>query len=517
MALTSETSALRRFATHWRNRVCPSAGQTATTERPDVLDDEVRTAELSEAMLRFMRSPDELIESVKESVRLRDRAILATTEIQFSQSLSASQLEYRYVDILHLDKGLATHVSVETTGAELASHAEHVAVARDAIGYRFAHIVDNLILITSSTPDILKKIEHEMARVRADLESIPGLSRPKALTKFKEHFTWDGSQKWLSRIRKMEGVDHVYYRDDGTMQALHRLCKRLVHKYLLLVRVPLHGRKLKSLRFSVERPYSTMSTEEGKPAMLKRHVFFGSTPSTFRYHTPWAKRTAHYSFTSLAPYGQFFSNVDVLSHTPETLSSAGSAAKNMVITPSATVPFSWAVSLDQGDRVNFFVGQGRSWMQPLYLSLTHRELPGRSLLRAITLAGTALVLMATFFVLRVILDTPLSDATIAVLTLLTLGGLASPWPRDPGPLGIPILSRITPVMVAALSTGFLVWLLKYDKVYGAFGVPGGFIWGILCVVAALAIVVHLIRRIAIQGKSYKRAVNLKPIIGGAFH
>ena len=471
------------------------------------------TAELSEGMLKFMRSPDKLIESVHESVTLNNRAIIATTEIQFVADAMNGHLDYRYVDLLHPDKGLAVHVNIETEGVELASHREHLIVAQDAIAYRFSSIVETLTLVTTGGPGLLTGAECLIAEVRADLEAIPSLSSHQALEKLRTHFHKDGSQKWVSAIRSLKGIDEVFHPDNGSMQALYRLCNRLVYKYLLLVRTPTSGSQTRQLKFSVERPYSSMSTKDNKPAMLKRHVFFGSTPAAFRYHTPWAKRTAHYSFTAKAPHGQFFSDVDVISH-------AGEDARDdvkVVLKSDVALPFSWAASLDQGDRVNFFVGKARSWTQPLYVSLTHRELPGRSLLRVATLALTAFLLMGSLFALTVFFDTPIGDATAAILMLLALGGIASPWPRDSGPMSIPILSRVSPLVIAAITACYLVWLLTYDQQFGLIGFPGGTLWGVTCVLAVLAVLIRLGYRLYNQSKDYSRATGFKPVTGGTFH
>lgn len=507
MALVNRRSILDDLASIWRKCTATQSADSEPAARPDTV-----SAELSEAMLRFMRSPDELIEGVKESISLRDRTILATTEIQFKRASLGSGPEYRYVDILHPDKGLVLHVLVETPGVELASHAEHVAVARDAIGYRFASIVEKLSFVMPDAPDVLDRVARELAKVRADLESIPGLSRPKALAKLKAHFSLSGEQKWLSRIQGLEGVSQIYRPKDIPMHALFLLCKRLVYKYLLLVRVPVKRSQLQSIRFSVERPYSTMSIKDDKPATSRRHIFFSSTPNAFRHHTPWAKKAAHYSFTAQAPHGQFFSNVEMVSRATR----ATGGMQNVVIDTRDNVPFSWAISIDQGDRANFFVGNGRAWMQPLYISLTHRELPGRSLLRAATLVATALMLMATFFTLAVFFDVSLTNAIIAVLTLLTLGGLASPWPRDSGPLGIPILSRVTPIAIAAVSAIFLVWILTYDKKAHPFALPGGYSWGLLCIAGVAALLAYLGNEMHSLTQSYRFATNFRPKIGGSF-
>ena len=247
--------------------------------------------------------------------------------------------------------------------------------------------------------------------------------------------------------------------------------------------------------------------------MLRRHAFFGATPTTFRYHVPWAKKTSHYSFTAQAPYGQFFSRAEVVTRETE----EPNDETNIVLDSSAAVPFSWATSIDQGDRVNFFVGKGRSWTQPLYISLTHRELPGRSLLRVLSLTTIALILFLAFFSLAVFFDVKAGDASAAVLALLALGGIASPWPRDSGPMGIPLLSRLIPVIVAAITSCFLVWLLTHRDTYGWFGFPGGLAWGIACILGAVTVLVRLLFRLHYQTYEYQKAMNSRPITGGTFH
>lgn len=467
-------------------------------------------AKLSEELLKYMRSPQELIDSVKETIALEARAVISTIEIQFSAQ-RRSQYRYRYIDVLHPDKGVPVDISLNSDDIQIASHEEHIRVARDAISYRYTSITKG-VLITANSSVNLKAVHSTLGKIKQNLEKIPSLPPVKALEIFHKYFTDAGEAKWIQKILKVKGVESVKWTDKEAMRSLFRLCKRLSRKYLLLLKIPTSRPSVsQNIKLTVERPYDSQTSSGNSPTIRHRYALFGSIPTAFRYHTPWAKKTNHYLFTVRAPKGQFFSRADVV--TRKQSANDSQSKEYIVLQPQTPVKFSWATSLNQGNKVNFFVGHGRKWPEPIYISLTHRELPGRSLLRSLSLTITALLLMIAFFMAMVILGMSLGQTAPLILALLALGGIASPWPKAAGPLGIPLLSRVTPGFVAANAVGYALWIVYYEKSWQS---AADRAIGLVFIFLVMAFLVRLLYRARNQARDFKHSVAAEPVFGGTF-
>ena len=478
------------------------------------------TSQVSENLLQYLRDPADVIESIKEEIDIGRGLITSQVEITL-KPVAREGCSYRYIDILHPNKGVPVFVEVHTDGVEVVSHAEHASAARDAIAYHFSSIAYSL-LFSGTDAFSMVQVQEELGKVKADLEKLPYLSRSGALKVFRRYFEeaknvsngtrnrregdWLKEHKWIQAILKIPGVKAVYSEDQKMSDHLYLLlilCKRLTHKYLFLLRVP---HRVRTIRLTQERSYETQTAQLGRAFTPKRHILFGSVPTAFRYHIPWAKKTSHYQLSAKAPHGQFFAEARIITRDART-----KAIYELGSDEPAHI--AWSLSLNRGYRLMAFVSEGRLSVQPLYVTVAHRELPGRSLLRALTLSLTALLLMSALFIMRVFMDIELSSTYSFLIGLIALGGVASPWPKDNSPMGIPLLSRVTPGIVVAIVVPYIMWLSIPLKDFTGLDLASV---GTTCWLLMLALNIRLGYRFRNQFRDQKSALENKVSAGGAF-
>lgn len=451
----------------------------------------------SESLLEYLKDPSATLESVDEEIYLQERVIRSDIHLRLREIQGSTFLPFKYVDITHPRRGVPVSVNILTDGVEIATHNEHQQACRDAIAYRFTSVIQAALVSYRLPDDVLEKL----ATAKLQIQEIPSLSPSRALRRLKHYFKEDGNLKWEAIMEYPLEAENEYVK--SLSRALHRLCERLTRKYLLLIRVPT---KTTSVRFTMERPYSFLDVDDNSLSNKKRHLLFGAIPTAFRYHVPWAKKTPHYSFTAHAPHGQFFAAADIL------LRKSEPGVTNQ-LTADTEVPFEWSRALNGGNKVAVFIGNGRSVSDRIFIGVTHREAPGRSLLRSLNLVTGALLLMLALFALRM-LGFEVNAILSLVLALVAVGGIASTWPRGETPLGIPLLSRITPGVVALLTFGFLTWLQMLPN--GETPSVVECTVGLVFQLAMTALLLRLLFRLKNQYFEFEHAVNAEVAIGGAF-
>lgn len=485
---------------------------------------ETLTSRITESLLSYLSEPSRVIRSVKEEILLDRYSVASRSEIILSNSIE-EDVPYRYIDVVHPNKGTQVYLKVETDGVEVLSHSEHERVAREAINYRFSSVVNSLSFIGEDDLDPLL-IHQKLGEVRSALEEIPSLPSWEAIEVFKKYFAeqssssdtlptggvnsdgkWPEEHGWIQMILKEVKASAAYSSDPEMTNNLRRLlvlCKRLTRRYLLLLRVP---QGTKSITLIQERPYQTQGMRDQDEKVPRKYLFFGSVPTEFRYHVPWAKKTDHYQLTARAPYGQFFATAKLVSR--------GVNSRSIYeLGPSSKTAVSWSLSLNRGDRLMAFIGKGRLSVRPLFVAITHREAPGRSLLRAITLAAVSLIMMSTLFCMQVLLKVSVKNLGSILVGIIALGGLASPWPKDQSPMGIPLLSRVTPGVVACILVPYVVWLMLQPN--GAEDPAVATCLGMICCLLMFVFNLRLLYRLKNQYIDRKTALLGKPVVGGAF-
>lgn len=477
-------------------------------------------SQISENLLKYLRDPADAIESIKEDIDIRRGLIASQVEITL-KPIAREACSYRYIDILHPNKGVPVFVEVHTDGVEVVSHGEHTRAARDAIAYHFSSITHSL-LFSGTDAFSVTQIQETLGKIKADLEKLPHLPQHGALKIFRRYFKetkdvgndkrgkkkseWPEEHKWIQEILNIPGVKAAYSEDQRMSEHLYLLfilCKRLTRKYLLLLRVP---RNVRTVRLTQERSYETQTAQLGRAFTPKRHILFGSVPTAFRYHIPWAKKTNHYQLSAKAPHGQFFAEANIITRDAKTKAF-------YELGRGEPTHMAWSLSLNRGYRLMAFVSEGRFSAQPLYITVAHRESPGRSLLRVLTLSLTALFLMSALLITRVFMRIDLGSTYSFLIGLIALGGVASPWPKDSSPMGIPLLSRVTPGIVAAIVLPYIIWL----------SAPSGNSEGVdlvsvgtVCWLLMLILNGRLIYRLRNQYRDQKSALENKISTGGAF-
>lgn len=95
-------------------------------------------------LLRFLREPESLIESVEETCEVGGTLLRRRLDIKLSAAANDGE-SYVYVDIVHPDKGLIHKVSLdESHGAEIVDHDTHRELARAMIFYRLGTLLRSL-------------------------------------------------------------------------------------------------------------------------------------------------------------------------------------------------------------------------------------------------------------------------------------------------------------------------------------------------------------------------------------
>ena len=121
--------------------------------------------------------------------------------------------------------------------------------------------------------------------------------------------------------------------------------------------------------------------------------------------------------------------------------------------------------------------------------------------------------MSALFIMRVFMDIELSSTYSFLIGLIALGGVASPWPKDNSPMGIPLLSRVTPGIVVAIVVPYIMWLSIPLKDFTGLDLVSV---GTTCWLLMLALNIRLGYRFRNQFRDQKSALENKVSAGGAF-
>ena len=396
-------------------------------------------------LLRLLREPESIIQRVEETCEIGGATITRRVDVLIDPAVTTGGADHIYLDLVHPEKGLMHKLSLdESFGAQIVDHDTHRRLARAMILYRFGTVVQSI----SNPETVAGPARWLMLQLMLELGSLPYQTRTDAEKNLRRHF--DGKRlRLFEELKRTAGMNFKKKR----VGALYRLCKRLTYKYLLLARVPVDPKDGGRVRFSYDHEISEPDIyREGwrRFAPLRRYLWFASSPTAFRIHTPWAKRTNHYSMFIEAPPGQFFSTTTLLEQT------ATSDEANAV-TPLSVVDYNWSMNGTQGRVVNVFMGGARTTVNRLFVGIRMLELPGRSTSRALALALSVALLLSVFTMLIFVSTGPIVDAAAIVLALLAVGAFASSPPPGDLVLGPPILSRVASLCLGFACTVFVLW------------------------------------------------------------
>lgn len=406
-----------------------------------------REIRVAESLLRFMRDPADLLESVSESIEIGSRELRREVTLRLRPGSFGRKQKWAYLDVLHPRKGGAAEIRVDSPDevARIASHSDHLAVSTIAIQVRFLSVWRSAIVPAGHQA----AFRVAMLSAFRDLARLPELSESKARDLVDLHFDYPSGI--LRAVRAAPGT----VIDATRMNGLFELCKRLQNRYLVLLKVKAASAP-SSVVFSYPNAvdeYDVRKPGTQNPRPLSRHLSHATPPGSFRLHVPWAKRTHHYELHVDAPEGYFFSRQVLL---------AGTAAKTKVIPDSS--PAMWSINTGQGRHSTMFLGSASAERDSIHAGLQSLEIPGRSTSRAFMLGVFVTLVLAGFALLAWATAGPIMPTASLVVGLLAVGALVVTPPIGPGVLGFPLLSRFTPAFLAVVSVVFIFWLASLDAV-----------------------------------------------------
>lgn len=404
-------------------------------------DDDVATLKL----LDLMNDPQSSLESVHEEYVTLGQTMQCRTELHFRVDCQNSKLDYMYVDLMHPKKGHAVEIRLETKGAVLLSHQEHVQIVEKAIRYRYARLVESVQWGPSVPSSRVDDIFDKLAKINDSIAAIPNQPPSAAQSIMKKLF---GNSTVLCALDKVQDVSF----DRKIMDGLYRLCKRLAERYLKLVKMPITGSS-QSLVFTTLKQYKGFrqhrqrrSRDNNDNGLPWEFYAFGSTPTSFRVHVPWAKRTAHYTFSVQAPENNFLASVSFFEKDRDT-------SEMREVTQVEAIPIAWSIDFNGGLRCYGFLGHARNIEGKMNIGVHYLENPAGSTMRmAILCLMTVVIMLVAILAGR---PNEFLSVILAVLALSSNNGVLNKGYSD---RFTPLLSKIVPGCIAAASGMFLAWL-----------------------------------------------------------
>lgn len=335
-----------------------------------------------DAWLAFLRDPPRFVESAHEHFEIREREITCRTSLRLQIPDEHAGLDHVYLDVLHPDKGAVSTITVLTPGVSIAPHDEHIKIAERAIAHRFSSILHSAQFPANASVERIAETYAKFFEALQKALLIPAQPTQQAVATRKQIFSKSGV---LEAFAHFQGMSY----DNVGMAGLFRLCKTLSRKYYVILRIPVGKEAPRLVEFEASRQYTNNFVGpkgESKKWLPWRFYAYGALPNALRLHLPWAKRTAHYSCTSIAPDGQFYDHVAIVQRhvTQPALIEVSEIADVDGV--------SWSHDFLGGARLAAFIGSGRNAEQPFYLGIRHRELPGRSTLRVALISTMAILL-----------------------------------------------------------------------------------------------------------------------------
>lgn len=464
-----------------------------------------------------MRSPRDVISHVSETCVVGDEEIERFLEVGIKPNSLARTGGAVYFDLAHIPKGALIEVNIDPSSpAKKVNHDDHLSVSAYLIGYRFLTVWSSAVV----SADDLLEFTASMDEAQAALILLPYQKTDTAILTFNQYF--DSDSKALRAVLAIPGV----VIDVVKMQALFSLCKRLVRRYLLLVETKVKKGEVAELRFNyIQQLTEYQIARDGKEIERpkRRHFNYASPPSSFRIHTPWAKRTDHYIFKMDPVDGYFIARQFILLKGP----------RGLVRLKKSSPKVKWSINPNQGRRTHLFINGAASMREPIYIGIQNLEIPGRSTSRAFSLSWLVFLAVLSFELMALYLTGPLGESASLILALAAIGAFASAPTAGVGVLGFPLLSRFVPRALGFALAFMILWVtsrtqtaqpvvhelftpefmailrVSWDSWVYFGGIP------VVVFTLALACRVSLRRRALI--KNYARAWETAPIISKNFY
>jgi hypothetical protein len=413
-----------------------------------------QSREVAESLLQFMRDPSSVVERVQDVCEVDVGVVVRRIDLWIRPDALELHDGYAYIDVFHFEKGVFIDWDLlESSDASRVSHHDHQSVGEFLIQTRFVSLWASAKVEDQNQ----EAFDREMYLAQEQLSRIPYENAVDA-----ERLLWELFDRKTALLKVVD--KHEAAVKPGLLRGLFMLCKRLVWRYLALVRVKVSDGLVPSLSLKFRQQLTQMDLDDGgswvarlwKP--VHRVLTLGQTPSSFRIHLPWAKRSEHYTFTIAAAQGHFISRQWLLRGT---LNKANGGQRNPGKLTRVRVDdrdFKWSINTNQGQQTSLFITDATDYRFPIYLGIQNLELPGGSTSSALTLAWFVSLAMFCFGLLEV--STSGFGAIQAgwlVLALLAIGAFSSSPPRGNGVLGFPLASRIVPKLMSFLLILFIFW------------------------------------------------------------
>lgn len=410
------------------------------------------TVEVAKALLRVMRQPHKVLDSVVERVEMLDRRQLRRhVTLRFRPDAFARGMRWAYVDVLHPSKGGLSDLQLEDSSgaASITSHVEHREVSATLIRHRLLSVLNSAHV----PPAQLRTFHNQMSLAYAALARLPFQRENDAVTAVDAHFD---RRSGILRAALQPGV----VLSARKMRYLFELCTRLEKRYLVLIRLATAPGTAAWVRFShhtdaTELDVNSRTWQGPRSALWNR--LYASPPSSIRVHVPWAKRASHYVMHLDAPEQHFLARQVLL-----LARRRRGRAQRMHVVPDASL-MKWSIHTGQGNRARIFLSRARREPLAVFVGIQALELPGRSTWRAFLLSLFTTVTLAGFTLFWQLSDQPSVMPTAAlVVAFLAVGGFAVNPTAGPGVLGHPMLSRFTPGALSLLGVLYIFWLGAHD-------------------------------------------------------
>jgi hypothetical protein len=410
------------------------------------------TALVAKSLLRVMRRPHRVIESVIETVEMLDRRQLRRhVTLRLRTDAFSPKMKWTYVDVLHPSKGSLSDLHVEDSNgdATIASHIEHQSVSSLLIRRRLLSVWRSASVPAAQAA----AFDAAMSRGYLALAQLPFARETDAVRAVDEHFD---RQSGILRAALLPGV----ILSARKMRYLFELCTRLEKRYLVLIRLRLRKGRAAWVRFSHHTDvteYDVNSRAWQRPRSAFRNLLYARPPSSIRIHVPWAKRAAHYVMQLDAPEQHFLSRQVLL-----LAQRRRRKRQRMNLVPPAS-PLRWSIHTGQGHRSRVFLGDARREKLAVFIGIQALELPGRSTWRAFTLALFTTLTLAGFTAFSQFAGGSILMQTAAlVVAFLAIGAFVVTPSAGPGVLGHPMLSRFTPGALSILAVLYIFWLAAHE-------------------------------------------------------
>ena len=465
-----------------------------------------------DTLLRIMRDPTSIVESVHEQCRIDDWNIDVTTQVRFNKT-QLPDTEWFYLNVENPDKGDLHTYDILTPEVSPATHDEHIRAAQRCIATRYASLIRSFRFKNDVSIHKKNEILQKLVRIAPQLNEIPKNNPVEAIRIF--HKLFDKDRKQLRDLP--EEYEAVFSSQNA--EGLFRFCKLVARKYLSLVRIPSGNNLPNVVEFQSKKDFDIIRKQEGqegstqpetngfKLGKLKdsiKYSTFAAFPPDIRLHLSWPKRTTHYTLSIHAPDGRFFSG-----NSSNVLTRDERGVMYCLRPREDDAYFKWSLAQKETVRTrsNLFIGDASLWKQPIYFKTTHYEIPGRSTLRMIGLTALAVAMMIVMT--KEIDKEQLVHQISAILAILALGLAVSPFGKDEGFSNVPLLSRITPAAVFVSLCVYIAWAITKEAIF--FWSDWG--WAVPIFSVGVLLIIHLRRAIHI-GRDFCK--ETKVVNGGGF-